>query len=180
MNINLGYGALNSLQSKTQRFHFYSLYGKSPEEFIEKYSEDWIPDDFPDDLKGKYVVSLEERIEEIDFESEGFYCFRILGIYTPREDQVSTLSYYRHIAFVDIRNTNGDQVALLYKDDECFPQNFSDWYGNFDSNADCYEGKFPTKEEFISLIELMIKSYSQNPHLQLEISEDDIIILQGL
>ena len=43
-----------------------------------------------------------------------------------------------------------------------------------------FRGVIPTKAQVIDLIKLMIKGFSQNPIIEPEINENDVIILQGL
>lgn len=172
--------ALDEINEK----EFISLYEMTPKEFMEEWKNDWIPDD----LNGKYVISV-ERSYSTSLNKEDplnrLYCFQIQGIYTPRYDQTATLNYYGHIAFVEVedKNTN-NTIVLLYKDDECCPEEFAEWYEkNFEwQKAQNYnnDGVVPTKQEVIDVIELMIKANVQNPKLELNIKEEDLIILQGL
>ena len=158
---------------------FVSTYNKTPKDFMDKYSDDWIPND----LEGKYVVAVEQNSFTPN-EEEGYYCFRVLSIYTPRHDQIAELMYCGHIAFVTIKDKKGKEICKLYKDDECYPQSLEDWYNDEiawmirEDYRD--EGVPPTKQEVVELIETIIKGHCQNPKLELNIKEEDIIILQGL
>lgn len=180
MNIRKNHGYLTALNSKEDQ-HFYNIYKKNPDEFMKVCKCEW-----EEDLTGKYVVSVEQRIEEIQFESDGKYCFNILGIYTPKEDQHAKLKYHGHIAFIDVRGKDKKRISLLYKDDECYPQTLAEWFESEEYNdfneldLSYYNGEVPTSEDVMRLVEIMIIAESQNPNMKLKIEEEDIIILQGL
>lgn len=173
--------ALTELKDKELGF-FVSQYGVTPNDFIARYANDWTPND----LKNKYVIAVEQNCFAPNNQdiTEGVYCFKIASIYTPRHDQTAELMYCGHIAFVTVKDSKGKEVCKLYKDDECYPQSLDKWYENeidwmIRENYE-EEGLPPTKKEVIELIESVIKGYSQNPKLELNIKAEDIIILQGL
>ena len=161
---------------------FVNMYDKTPKDFMDKYGDDWSPDN----LEGKYVVAVEQNCftpNKEDIES-GHYCFKVLSVYTPRHDQTAELMYCGHIAFVTIKNKEGKELCKLYKDDECYPQSLEDWYEQEIEwridQEDYDDGIVPTKQEVIELIKTIIKGHCQNPNLELNIKDEDIIILQGL
>lgn len=177
MHIIRDYSGLNEL-GKRETQCFTDLYQMTPDKFKEEYYDE--REYTTDDLTGMYVISVSTKIFEPKVIDDGKYSLNILDVYTPRSDQKATLDYCGHIAFVEIKNTDNKRVALLYKDDECFPQKFDDWYENQFEEMECCGGITPTKQEIIDVIRLMIKAYCQNPDLDIDISSESIIVLQGL
>lgn len=174
--ISGGYG-LKALDDSNEKF-FKGLYEMDPDKFMEKYGSDYSVSD----LHNTYVISVECRHKKPEVVEDGKYCINILDVYTPREGQKATLSYCGHIAFVDIRNEKGERVVLLYKDDECYPQSFNEWYEYFfkDENKEWAKGIVPTKVQVLDIIKVMVKGYCQNPDLEVDINENNVIVLQGL
>lgn len=164
-------------QNKRERISFINIYDISPEAFIEKYESE-----YECDLEGKYVISVEDSFcEKKDFPSK--YHIKILGLYTPRTDHKAKLSYHGHISFITVKEKENDNtVAILAKDDECFPQSFNDWYDEgLQAWSYMYESsEIPTKIDIVNLIKMLIRADSQNPDLKIDIEFDDIIVLQGL
>lgn len=160
---------------KAERVCFIDTYDMTPEEFMKRYEED-----YSINLDGKYVVAVEGNCEEPDVES-GVYSHKILSIYKTRDGQSATLSYHGHISFINVDMGDGKNV-LLYKDDECFPQTIKQWYKEEcewrNHNEDVNNAQ--SIEEFIELINLMIRAEYQNVKMQPDTNDENIIIVQGL
>lgn len=158
--------------------YFIDLYKKTPDEFMKEYDSEYSKND----LKNTYIISVESRVEKPKVIEDGKYCVDILDIYTPRDNQRATLNYYGHIAFVDIKDEEDKRIALLYKNDECFPQSFSEWYEEFmeHENEEWSNGIIPTKEQVLDIIKVMIRAYCQDPYLEVNVNENNVIVLQGL
>lgn len=142
---------------------FVGIYEKTPLQFIEECEAECSID-----LDGKFVVSLEANI--LPSEND----VTILGAYFVKEGQKSVLEYHGHISFIKI--TKDDNLfELIYKDDECYPQSFNEWWNN-SLETHCFENT--TKEKCLELIRYFIIGTSQD--LDLDIREDNLIILEGL
>lgn len=177
MHIISGSCGLKILDNNRKKL-FIDLYEMDPDKFMKEYDGDYSAND----LSNKYIISVENRTRKPKVIEDGKYCINILDVYTPREGQKATLSYCGHIAFVDIRNEKGERVVLLYKDDECYPQSFNEWYEYFfkDENKEWAKGIVPTKVQVLDIIKVMVKGYCQNPDLEVDINENNVIVLQGL
>lgn len=177
MHVISGYCGLEELNNNREK-HFIDLYEKTPDKFMEEYGSDYSVED----LRNKYVISVESRVRKPRVIEDGKYCVNILDIYTPREGQKATLNYCGHIAFVDVTNEKDERIVLLYKDDECYPQLFNEWYDYFieHENEEWSNGMIPTKEQILDIVKVMIKGYCQDPNLEIDINENNVIVLQGL
>ncbi len=177
MHVISGNFGLNVLNDDREKL-FIDLYDMPPDKFMEEYGSDYSIED----LRNKYVISVESKARRPKVIEDGKYCINILDVYTPREGQKATLKYCGHIAFVDVSDEKGKRVVLLYKDDECYPESFNEWYGYFFKNKDegLYNGEVPTKEQILDTVKVMIKGYCQDPDLYVDINENNVIILQGL
>lgn len=169
-----GLQVLNAAEEK----RFVDSYEKTPDEFMKQCGSEYSIDD----LENMYVVSVESRVLKPEVIEEGKYCVNILDIYTPRAGQKATLDYCGHIAFVEVKNTDNERIALLYKNDECYPQLFNEWYNDFIENEDeeWSNGIIPTKAQVLDIIKVMIRGYCQDPDLDVDINENNVIVLQGL
>lgn len=169
-----GLKVLNAEEEKL----FIDLYKKTPDEFMKECGSEYSIDD----LRNIYVISVESRVWEPKVIEDGKYCVNILDVYTPRAGQKATLDYCGHIAFVDVTNEKDERIALLYKNDECYPQLFDEWYDNFIENEDeeWSNGIIPTKAQVLDIIKVMIRGYCQDPNLDVDINENNVIVLQGL
>lgn len=180
MHLQIDYPCLIDVkQDRKGRTFFIDLYDKTPEVFMEEYKPE-----YECDLKGKYVLSVQNRCDEqLKDDFSWKYLFKVLGIYTPRENQKAKLSYHGHISFITITNEKDEVITILEKDDECYPQSFNDWYEENMEHTWKYSercGEIPTKDNVIELIKLIIRSACQNPNLKLDIKIEDIIVIQGL
>lgn len=164
--------------SETEEKHFIDIYNKTPDEFMEQCGSEYSIDD----LRNTYVISAESRIQKPKVIEDGKYCVNILDVYTPRNGQKATLIYCGHITFVEVRDEGDERIALLYKDDECFPQQFSEWYEEFieNENEEWSNGIIPTKAQVLEIVKTMIRGFCQNPDLDVNINEENVIVLQGL
>lgn len=160
---------------RAERVRFIDTYDMTPEEFIKRDEAE-----FSTNLKGKYVVAVEENIEEPDIEL-GIYTHKILSIYKVKDGQSATLSYHGHISFINI-DVGDNEKVLLYKDDECYPQTIQQWY-----EEECkwrneieYVNNAQSIEQFIELINLVIRADSQNLVIQPDTNDKNIVIVQGL
>lgn len=160
---------------RAERVCFIDRYDMTPEEFMRRYEAE-----FSADLEGKYVVAVEGSIEEPDIE-QGIYTHKILSIYKTKDGHSATLSYHGHISFISIDVENNEKV-LLYKDDECYPQTIRQWYDEECKWRNEIEdvNNAQSIEQFIELINLMIRAYCQNLTIQPDTNDGNIIIVQGL
>lgn len=148
--------------------HFLCLYDKNPREFMKEYTKECSYD-----LKNKVVVCIEITGYENDK-----YPLQVIGIYYPNINHIAELSYHGHISFITIKNKDGKIIETLYKDDECYPQSFNEWY-EYSSECHCFnEYNNFNKDTVLELINTVIKGYTQD--LDIEYKEEDIIILEGL
>lgn len=148
--------------------HFVNLYDMTPEQFMNEYEKE-----YSYDLDGKVVVSVDITGYEGDK-----YPIEISGIYFTRSSQKAELSYHGHISFITIKNSNNEVIEILYKDDECVPQSFDDWYENA-SDFHCFNEYNGFNEDTVmNLINTVIKGCSQD--LDIEFKKEDVIILEGL
>lgn len=177
MHIIRNYGGLKELDKKEIE-HFDSIYGMTPEDFKNEYFDS--REYATDDLSEMFVISVETKVFEPETIDDGKYSVNILDIYTPRKTQKATLDYCGHIAFIDIKDINNERITMLYKDDECCPQPFSEWYESTYDELECSDGITPTKEEILDVLKLMVRAYCQDCDLELDINEDNVIVLQGL
>lgn len=113
MHVLSGNFGLNVLNDDREKL-FIDLYDMPPDKFMEEYGSDYSIED----LRNKYVISVESKARRPKVIEDGKYCINILDVYTPREGQKATLKYCGHIAFVDVSDEKGKRVVLLYKDDE--------------------------------------------------------------
>jgi len=160
---------------RAERVRFIDTYDMTPEEFMKRYEKD-----FSINLDGKYVVAVEGRCAEPDIE-KGIYTHKILSIYKTMDGQQATLSYHGHISFINVDIGDNSNV-LLYKDDKCFPQTIKQWYKEEcewrNQNEDVNNAQ--SIEQFIELINLVIRAEYQNPIMQPDTNDENIIIVQGL
>jgi hypothetical protein len=177
MHIIREYNGLRQLDNSETKY-FINMYDINPDDFMSKNYDKYCYT--TDDLTNMYVVSVEAKTNKPKTIEEGKYCVSILDIYTPNTSHKATLDYCGHIAFVDIKDSSNDRITLLYKDDECFPQPFNDWYDYYIKEKSDDYGIVPSKLELLEVIKLMIKAHCQNPDLEIDINESNIIILQGL
>lgn len=178
MHIINDYAGLKVLSNEQEK-HFIDLYKMCPEKFMEEHGSDYSIDD----LNNIYIISVESRVYEQKTIEDGKYCVDILDIYTPKEGQKASLDYCGHIAFVEVSNETDERIVLLYKDDECYPQSFNEWYEYFiecEGDGSYSNGAIPTKEQILEVIKVMIRGYCQNPELNVDVNENNIIVLQGL
>lgn len=174
VNDYCGLRVLNEAEEK----HFIDIYNETPDEFMEQCGSEYSIDD----LKNIYVISVESRIQKPKVIEDGKYCVNILDVYTPRDGQKATLDYCGHITFIEVKDAADERITLLYKDDECFPQQFGEWYEEFIENEDeeWSNGIIPTKAQILEIVKTMIRGFCQNPDLDVDINENNVIVLQGL
>lgn len=177
MHIVSDSGGLQALNAREEKL-FIDLYKMSPDEFMEKYDTEYSIDD----LHNTIIISVESRVSPPKVIEDVKYCVNILDVYTPKEGQRAALNYCGHIAFVEVSSKSGERIALLYKNDECFPQSFNEWYDEFIINEDeeGSKGVIPTKVQVLEIVKAMIRGYCQDPDLNVGISENNVIVLQGL
>lgn len=182
MNLNLksGYPCLEDVKlNRTHRTHFINIYDTTPENFMKEQ-----PLECEYDLTNKYVISVEDRLckpDKNNFSSK--YCFNIVSIYSPKQGHKARLTYNNSISFITITNNKNEIVSILAQSGECYPVIFNDWYEAKISDywdPEIVKGEIPEKYEIIELIKLLIRSAYQNPDIQIDIKEEDIIILESL
>lgn len=174
---NIGFKELTELETQ----NFESQYRMTVESFMEKYGDSWIPDD----LTEKYVIAVDTDGSRYEDDDKWKWCLNIQSIYTPREDQCAELMYCGHIAFITVYDLEDNIVTRFYKDDECYPYGFDEWFGEQIAwritEEDTDQGDNPCKSQIIDLMKLLIKAHYQNQYLEVEnIKEEDIIVCQGL
>lgn len=152
--------------------HFQKSYDCTYEEFIKEYGKDKIIID----LKDKIVVSLCTFHNYFDKSKK--LPIELLTVLIPEEDKykyTAELIYVGHIAFIKISYESG-KVKYLFKDDECYPQNFDDALESGDLLF-CAEEQGFTKEDILGQIEKFIQV---NHDYNFKLDKDKLVILEGL
>lgn len=151
--------------------HFKDLYECTPEQFISGYS-----DNIEIDLTGKVVVAVEAPCL---LWGKATLPINILAIFIPEEEKYSykaTLIYSGHIAFLQIKRTDG-KIQYFYKDDECYPQTYTD-FERCESECfyECKENGFEDKD-ILKQIEMQIQV---SHDFKFKAKPENLIILEGL
>ena len=75
MHVISGYCGLEELNNNREK-HFIDLYEKTPDKFMKEYGSDYSVED----LRNKYVISVESRVRKPKVIEDGKYCVNILDI----------------------------------------------------------------------------------------------------